>query len=114
MYQPRAYMQMLKREGRFRILKSSLTKDIRLWHNCEEYKDQDLQKHRTIYEVHYGDYKNYPVDPEACMWQCTMCGAEAPEGLAGVYIMLDWDRATDEIAVASEPDPWADSMNVPF
>jgi hypothetical protein len=101
-YQPRAYMSMLKREGRFRLLKSKLSKDIRIWHNCKDYGDADLEKGKTIFEVRYGDWQSWDeVEDEPC-WTCTQCQEEAPEGLVGVYIMLDWDRATKEVADVAE------------
>lgn len=96
-YQPRGYMQMLKREGRFRLLKSNLSKDIRVWHNCESYGDRELEKNKTIWQVDYGNWYGGEV-----RWNCTMCGEDCPEGIAGLYIMLDWDRATEAIANATD------------
>ncbi|KKN92459.1 hypothetical protein LCGC14_0209500 [marine sediment metagenome] len=114
-HQPRAYMQMLMREGRFRLLKSALSKDVRIWHNCDDYGDEELVKHRTIYECRYGAWRSFDSSPDEQGWRCTMCNALSPEGLTGAYIMLDWDRSTNEIADASEPDPWADSLRgMPF
>lgn len=107
MRQPAAYAQMLKREGRFRILKSKLSKDIRIWHNCDDYGDEPLDKNRTIYEVRYETDCSYELGtPEhEAHWRCTMCGEAPPEGLTGAYIMLDWERATDEVANAGQ-DPF--------
>ena len=107
-------MAMLKREGRFRLLKSKLSKDIRIWHNCDTYGDDELVKQRTIYEVRYGNWTGWDSNPDENGWRCTMCNSTAPEGLTGAYIMMDWDRATNEVAEAAEVDPWRDSVNVPF
>ncbi len=102
--QPQSYMAMLQREGRWQILKSKLSKDIRMWHNCDDYGDEELVKHRTIYTVDYADFEafedGHDFNPT---WRCSMCGTTAPEGLTGIYVMLDWDRATDEIANATTP-----------
>lgn len=106
-YQPRAYMAMLKREGRFRILKSKLSKDIRMWHNCDDYADEELVKHRTIYTVNYAHYDFFDDEDFNPTWSCSMCGKTAPEGLTGLYVMLDWERATNEIANAgNEKSRW--------
>ena len=98
MRQPQSYMAMLKREGRWRILKSKLSKDIRMWHNCDDYGNKELVKHRTIYTVNYMDYEFFGDEEFNPTWCCSMCGKTAPEGLTGLYVMLDWDRATNEIA----------------
>jgi hypothetical protein len=95
-------MSMLQREGRFRLLKSKLSKDVRIWHNCETYGDAELVKHRTVYVCQYGDWEQFDSSPDEHGWRCTMCNALSPEGLTGIYIMLDWDRATNEIANVSE------------
>jgi hypothetical protein len=98
-------MAMLKREGRFRLLKSKLSKDVRIWHNCKDFGDAELVKNKTLYEVHYGDWLSWDEVEDAPTWQCTQCRAVAPEGLVGAYIMLDWDRATREISTY-DPDEW--------
>ncbi len=103
-YQPRAYMKMLKREGTFRILKSSLSKDIRIWHNCEQFEGKDLIKNDTIYQVRYWHYN------DGFAWKCSCCSEQPPEGLLGAYIMLDWKRATDEVASAVEAEPYFDDL----
>lgn len=112
-HQPRAYMSMLKREGRFRLLRSKLSKDARIWHNCDQYGDCELVKNRTIWEVMYGEsWKRNQEGGFDLRWRCSMCGEESPEGLTGLYIMLDWDRATKEIA---EWTQWeAEYRDIPF
>jgi hypothetical protein len=104
---------MLKREGRFRLLKSKLSKDVRIWHNCEAFGDEELVKHRTIYECRYGDWEQFDPRPDERGWRCTMCNALSPEGLTGVYIMLDWDRATTEIADDMN-NAWEAFPDIPF
>jgi hypothetical protein len=111
-------MAMLKREGRFRLLKSKLSKDIRIWHNCVHYGDKELEKNKTIYEVQYGGWYSKGgglAEDEEGRWMCSMCGDPSPDGLTGAYIMLDWDRATNEVADWEPYDgvSWK-SWDIPF
>lgn len=103
--QPRAYMQKNLREGRWHILTSPLTRDCRMWHNCEKYGNtQDLIKHQHIYEARYWDKRGYTYgfsDGEELNWRCTSCNQIAPEGLTAIYVMMDWDRSTREISEAT-------------
>lgn len=111
--QPRAYMQKNLREGRWHILTSPLTRDCRLWHNCEQYGNtQDLVKHRHIHEARYLPHRDWPVDSPDLQWRCVECNQVAPDGLVAVYVMLDWKRSTDEISEAIQEENWADE--VPF
>lgn len=105
---------MLKREGRFRILKSKLSKDIRVWHNCEDYGDAELDKGKTIFECAYGDWETWEEEEWDPQWRCNMCQKVVPEALAGAYIMLDWKRATNEIADAACDIGFRDARVSPF
>jgi hypothetical protein len=105
--QPRAYMQKNLREGRWHILTSPLTRDCRIWHNCEQYGNtQDLVKHRHIHEARYGTGHYAPQKEVALAWRCGQCNLIAPEGIQGMYVMMDWDRATKEISEAMQDDSW--------
>lgn len=97
--QPRAYMQKNLREGRWHILTSPLTRDCRIWHNCEKYGNtQDLVKHQHIHEAHYWDSSTIAGNEIDIAWRCVECNLVAPEGIQGMYIMMDWDRATREVS----------------
>lgn len=104
--QPRAYMQKNMREGRWHILTSPLTRDCRMWHNCEKYGNiQDLVKHKHIHEAKYWDERGYTrdfADEARLAWRCVECNQEAPEGLTGIYVMMDWDRSTREISESTQ------------
>ena len=110
MRQPQSYTTILKREGRFRLLRSPLKKDdVRIWHNCDQFEHKELVKNETIFPVRYGDW-----DDTSGGWGCTWCGEPAPEGLTGLYIMLDWERATREIAETTDIDTGYSFMESPF
>lgn len=101
--QPRAYMQKNLREGRWHILTSPLTRDCRIWHNCEKYGNtQELIKHTHIHEAHYWDSINRVGDRVDLAWRCVECNLVAPEGIQGMYVMMDWDRSTREIGENTE------------
>jgi len=103
--QPRAYMQKNLREGRWHILTSPLTRDCRIWHNCEKYGNtQDLVKHTHIHEARYTDHGESLDGTPA--WRCWSCSQIAPEGIQGMYVMMDWERATREIGEWADEDNW--------
>ena len=113
MRQPQSYTTILKREGRFRLLRSPLKKtDVRIWHNCDHYGDEELKKNSTIYEVRYCVYSK--ENPSQIIWGCTLCGEPSPENLTGLYIMLDWERATREIAETTCIDTGYSAVEFPF
>lgn len=78
------------KRGRWYILKSDLSEEHLLWHQCEK-DDWDLE------EVAYTDYSEYADKPIIAKWRCAQCASAPPDSIVAVWCLMEPDFTSEQV-----------------